>query len=717
MDSNTIFIKTGKGEDEMRNKSAHLVGDIKRALLMVDGTATFGEISKRAAPSLRSVLDEMFNELEKGGFIQDKAKASNIPRMVVPPKLVVPAKKPVEDVDEELDFTAAFRPPSREAMAAEAAKVKAEADTKAKQEAEAAKLKKTQQEAEAARLKAEREAAKAREEAEQRARKEAEAARIKAEQEAAKAKAEAEARAREEAERRAREEAEAARLKAQQEAEAARIKAEQEAAKAKAEAEASAREETERRAREEAEAKKADEEARLKAEQEAAKAREEAELHAKEEAALAEAAKRKPGATPTSRSTSATVLFFDVVGYTKQPVNKQIKVKKQFNQLLSDCLGALEDGDHIILDTGDGAAIGFLQHPEDALEVAMQFRKMMMANGHKDYPDLKVRTGIHLGPINVVQDMNGQNNMVGDGINDAQRVMSFAGTDQIYISRPYHDFVSRLSDEYADLFQYRGSQQDKHGREHPVYEVVDASTAVAEATLPQAGEPELAIKLEPFNFATPEPAAPPVSTVPDEEQEQQQQQQQPSSPVAIAEKLPEEVTKEAPKPVAKAHMPSEEEGRKLAEAQAKTWAGAEQRAAEAARASAERAAQPHEVPHPVKDMQAARASRKPIPWGKVGAGLFVVLLAALFAAPYLLPLQGYAARIEQLLAARLQQPVHIGQLAGRLLPMPHLKLSNISIGEANQIQVQHAQVNFELSALFSSNKPISAVDRKSTRLN
>ena len=745
MDNKTLFIRTNKGEDEVRSSAAHLAGDIRRALVMVDGTATFGEISKRAAPSLRGVLDEMLKELEKGGFIQDKAKASNIPRMIVPPKMSVPARKPVEDVDEELDFTAAFRPPSREAMAAEAAKVKAkaEAEARAREEAErrarAEAEQRAREEAEAARIKAEQEAARAkveaeakareeaerraREEAEQRAREEAEAARIKAEQEAAeakaeaeaKARAEAEAKAREEAERRAREEAE---QRAREEAEAARIKAEQEAAKAKAkaEAEAKAKEETERRAREEAEAKKADEEARLKAEQEAAKAREEAELHAKEEAALAEAAKRKPGATPTSRSTSATVLFFDVVGYTKQPVNKQIQVKKQFNQLLSDCLGALEDGDHIILDTGDGAAIGFLQHPEDALEVAMQFRKMMVANGHKDYPDLKVRTGIHLGPINVVQDMNGQNNMVGDGINDAQRVMSFAGTDQIYISRPYHDFVSRLSDEYADLFQYRGSQQDKHGREHPVYEVVDASTAVAEATLPQAGEPELAIKLEPFNFATPEPAAPPVSTVPDEEQEQQQQQQQPSSPVAIAEKLPEEVTKEAPKPVAKAHMPSEEEVRKLAEAQAKTWAGAEQRAA-AARASAERTAQPQEVPHIAKDKQAARAPRKPIPWGKIGAGLFVLLLVALFAVPYVLPMKDYTTGIERLLTASLQQPVHIGQLAGRLLPAPRLELKNVSIGETKSIQVQRVRVDFALSALFSSSKPIDNLELDGMQVN
>src|SRR4030067_400171 len=180
MDNKTLFIRTSKGEDEARSKTALLAGDIKRALVMVDGTATFGEISKRAAPSLRGVLDEMLKELEKGGFIQDKAKAGNIPRIVVPPKMVVPAKKTVEDVDEELDFTAAFRPPSREAMAAEAAKD--EADAKAKQEADAAKLKKAQQEAEAAKAKAEAEA-KAREEAERRAREEAEAARLKAQQE------------------------------------------------------------------------------------------------------------------------------------------------------------------------------------------------------------------------------------------------------------------------------------------------------------------------------------------------------------------------------------------------------------------------------------------------------------------------------------------------------------------------------------------------------
>jgi len=159
---------------------------------------------------------------------------------------------------------------------AEAARIKAEAEAaRIKAEQEAARIRAEQ---EAARIKAEQEAAaRAKAEAEERARQEAEAARLKAELEAAKARAEAEARAL--AEERARQEAEAARIKA--EAEAARIKAEQEAARIKAEEAAKARAEAEA-ARQKAEAEaariKAEEAAaRRKAEQEAAKAKAEEE--------------------------------------------------------------------------------------------------------------------------------------------------------------------------------------------------------------------------------------------------------------------------------------------------------------------------------------------------------------------------------------------------------------------------------------------------------
>src|SRR5450759_445880 len=121
MDNKTIFFRTSKGEDEVHSRTTHLPGDIKRALLMVDGNATFGEISRRAAPSLRTSLDETMQELEKGGFIQEraqeksaqdkaqeKARSDNIPKMSVPLKMAAPQKRqPVAD-DGELNFMGGF---------------------------------------------------------------------------------------------------------------------------------------------------------------------------------------------------------------------------------------------------------------------------------------------------------------------------------------------------------------------------------------------------------------------------------------------------------------------------------------------------------------------------------------------------------------------------------------------------------------------------------
>ena len=610
------------------------------------------------------------------------------------------------------------------------------------------------------RLKAEQEAATAREEAEQaqrhaeaaalareevehRAKAQAEETRLKAEQEAERAraelaevqeKAEAELSRRQAAEAEIEIDAEAAMLQVQQEVETARVKAEQDAVLA--------REDAEQLKRQAAEAKaQVHEDAGQKVQREADAARiEEASLKAEHEAQrLARmAATLKSAGAEYQRSTSATVLFFDVVGYTRQPVNKQIKIKKLFNQLVSDCLAKLGDDERIILDTGDGAAIGFLQHPEDALQVAREFREVVTGHQHKDYPELEVRTGIHLGPVSIVKDMNGQSNMVGDGINDAQRIMSFAGIDQIYISRPYYDFISRLSDEYAELFQYRGLQQDKHGREHAVYELVDPSLAEVK---PHTVETLRPITLEPFVFsaseigvtsnAPPEQAEPisppePVSgsfteiTLMDMNEvfpPEAPAVEAPPPAASVEQTVPpaqvESPVRQEAKPAVEAHMPSEEDVAAMAASQAKVWSKAEQRAAMKKEKHAVHAPQP--VPREEKPV--VRARRKPAPWGKVGAGLFVLMIVALFVAPFVLPMRDYANGIEQTLAERLKQPVHIGQISGRILPMPRLELGDVSIGEAGQVKVKLARLDFAISALFSSTKAIDSLALDGVQVN
>jgi hypothetical protein len=73
--------------------------------------------------------------------------------------------------------------------------------------------------------------------------------------------------------------------------------------------------------------------------------------------------------------------------------------------------------------------------------------------------------------VKLVKDINGHPNIIGDGINVAQRIMSFARPGQIVVSRSYYDVVSNLASEYAKLFHYEGSRTDKHVREHEIYVV------------------------------------------------------------------------------------------------------------------------------------------------------------------------------------------------------------------------------------------------------
>ncbi len=166
-----------------------------------------------------------------------------------------------------------------------------------------------------------------------------------------------------------------------------------------------------------------------------------------------------------------SVLFMDIVEYSQKAVSGQISLKEGFNVFLSTALDGIPPEDRIILDTGDGAAISFLGDIEDALKVGLSMRHSLMTAGvYMDTP-LLVRMGINLGPVRLVKDINNQPNIVGDGINVAQRVMDFADVGQLLVSRSYYDAVSRISQEYAGMFHYQGSRTDKHVREHEVYAI------------------------------------------------------------------------------------------------------------------------------------------------------------------------------------------------------------------------------------------------------
>jgi serine/threonine protein kinase len=193
-------------------------------------------------------------------------------------------------------------------------------------------------------------------------------------------------------------------------------------------------------------------------------------------------------AAPTSssalkRNLLCTIMFLDLVGYSARSIDDQVVLKRLFKELVAKALKGVPEESRIGIDTADGAAICFMGDPEEALHSAMLLRDLL---GQRYGNLVPVRIGLHMGPVRVVSDLNDRVNVVGDGINVAQRIMDFAQGNQVLVSRAYYEVISRITDDTADLFQYLGQYEDKHGRLHEVYSVASqrGNTTIARPAMP-----------------------------------------------------------------------------------------------------------------------------------------------------------------------------------------------------------------------------------------
>jgi len=139
----------------------------------------------------------------------------------------------------------------------------------------------------------------------------------------------------------------------------------------------------------------------------------------------------------------AHLLLIDVVGYSKLLVNEQIELLQELNQIVrnTECFRAAEaSGKLNRVSTGDGMALLFLRSPEEPARCALEISQAL-----KDHPQIKLRMGLHSGPVNQIKDVNDRTNIAGAGINVAQRVMDCGDAGHIILSKNLAE----------DLAQYR----------------------------------------------------------------------------------------------------------------------------------------------------------------------------------------------------------------------------------------------------------------------
>src|SRR5216684_8143332 len=117
----------------------------------------------------------------------------------------------------------------------------------------------------------------------------------------------------------------------------------------------------------------------------------------------------------------AHVLFIDIVGYSKLSINEQSSAVDELNEVVrrSEQFQKAEAAGRLIkIPTGDGMALVFYNSPEAPVECALEISRAL-----KERPELRLRMGVHSGPVSGVIDVNERANVTGAGINMAQRVM------------------------------------------------------------------------------------------------------------------------------------------------------------------------------------------------------------------------------------------------------------------------------------------------------
>src|ERR1700720_4410183 len=154
------------------------------------------------------------------------------------------------------------------------------------------------------------------------------------------------------------------------------------------------------------------------------------------------------------------VLFIDIVGYSKLLINEQSEQIRKLNEIVrgtEQVRLAEAEGKLLRLPTGDGGALVFRTSPEAPVLCALEISKQL-----QKHPELRVRMGIHSGPVNEVTDLAAQANIAGAGINMAQRVMDCGDAGHILLSKHVADDLEhypRWQPRLHDL----GECEVKHG--------------------------------------------------------------------------------------------------------------------------------------------------------------------------------------------------------------------------------------------------------------
>jgi serine/threonine protein kinase/class 3 adenylate cyclase len=206
----------------------------------------------------------------------------------------------------------------------------------------------------------------------------------------------------------------------------------------------------------------------------------------------------------------AHVLFLDIVGFSKLPMNEEREILRELQQTVAGSLAfvrAQQRAQLISLPTGDGMALVFFGDLESPVRCALQLSQALREKSSR----LKLRMGVHTGPVYRMADINSNRNVAGGGINIAQRVMDCGDAGHILLSGTAAEMLSQV-DYWQSRMHDLGEVEVKHGQIIHLFNLYDDDCGnpevpekvkakrkkpevVPEAPAPKANDPMIGLQI------------------------------------------------------------------------------------------------------------------------------------------------------------------------------------------------------------------------------
>jgi len=172
----------------------------------------------------------------------------------------------------------------------------------------------------------------------------------------------------------------------------------------------------------------------------------------------------------------AHFFFVDIVGLSNwltSSTEDQVTKITALNSLIKLCntFKSTKGNKKFVLPTGDGMVIGFITNNFAPLKLAIEIHKKLFQynKGKKISDKIKIRIGIHSAPVLKFIDILNKENVWGEGIIIARRVMDLGDTDHILLSSKVAEELSQISMKYRKMLHKVWEGEIKHGFGLEVY--------------------------------------------------------------------------------------------------------------------------------------------------------------------------------------------------------------------------------------------------------